>query len=79
MLRRAAEAWDAYNHLSGEILDVGCGLGGGSIFWAEEFGAQVTAVTCVPSHTEWVTRFAMEAGVSHRITSANLRRSRPAW
>jgi tocopherol O-methyltransferase len=68
MLRRAAEAWDASNHLSGEILDVGCGLGGGSIFWAEEFGAQVTAVTCVPSHTEWVTRFAMEAGVGRQVT-----------
>ena len=68
MLRRAAEVWDASNELSGEILDVGCGLGGGSIFWAEEFGAQVTAVTWVPSHAEWVTRFAMEAEVSHRIT-----------
>jgi cyclopropane fatty-acyl-phospholipid synthase-like methyltransferase len=68
MLRRAAEAWNASKQLSGEILDVGCGLGGGSIFWAEEFGAQVTAVTCVPSHAEWVTRFAIEAGVSHQVT-----------
>jgi tocopherol O-methyltransferase len=68
MLRRAAEVWDASKQLSGEILDVGCGLGGGSIFWAEEFGAQVTAVTCVPSHTKWVTRFAMEAGVSRQVT-----------
>jgi tocopherol O-methyltransferase len=68
MLRRAAEAWDASKQLNGEILDVGCGLGGGSIFWAEEFGAQVTAVTCVPCHAEWVARFASEAGVSHRVT-----------
>jgi tocopherol O-methyltransferase len=68
MLRRAAEVWDASKQLNGEILDVGCGLGGGSIFWAEKFGAQVTAVTCVPSHAEWVTRFAMEAGVSDRVT-----------
>ena len=68
MLRYAAEVWDASRELSGEILDVGCGLGGGSIFWAKEFGAQVTAVTCVPSHKEWVTRFSMEAGVSHQIT-----------
>lgn len=68
MLRHAAEVWDASEQLKGEILDVGCGLGGGSIFWAEEFGARVTAVTCVPSHAEWVARFAMEAGLSHRIT-----------
>ncbi len=44
--------------LSGEVLDVGCGLGGGSIFWAQEFGARVTAVTCVPSHADHVARFA---------------------
>ena len=68
MLQRAAEVWDASKQLSGEILDVGCGLGGGSIFWAEKFGAHVTAVTCVPSHKEWVTRFAREAGVSHQVT-----------
>ena len=44
MLSDAAEVWDAPQSLSGEILDVGCGLGGGSIFWAQEFGARVTAV-----------------------------------
>ena len=67
MLRHAAEVWDAPQFLSGEILDVGCGLGGGSIFWAEEFGAQVTAVTCVPSHAEHVSRFAAQAGVERQI------------
>ena len=63
MLRHAADVWDASSHLSGQILDVGCGLGGGAIFWAKEFGAQVTAVTCVPSHAGWVSKFAAEAGV----------------
>jgi tocopherol O-methyltransferase len=67
MLRHAAQVWGASEHLSGEILDVGCGLGGGSIFWAEEFGAQVTAVTCVPSHADHVARFAAEAGVADRV------------
>ena len=67
MLRHAAEVWDASNSLRGEILDVGCGLGGGSIFWAEEFGAQVTAVTCVPSHADHVARFAAEAGVEQQV------------
>ena len=66
MLRHAAEVWDASARLSGKILDVGCGLGGGSIFWAEEFGAQVTALTCVPSHADHIDRFAAQAGVRLR-------------
>src|SRR5689334_6011189 len=45
MLWYAAELWDAETRLRGKVLDVGCGLGGGAIFWAEEFGAQVTAAT----------------------------------
>ena len=50
MLTHAAKIWDAPSTLSGDVLDVGCGLGGGAIYWAHKFGAQVTAVTCVPSH-----------------------------
>jgi tocopherol O-methyltransferase len=67
MLRHAAEVWDASAHLSGDILDVGCGLGGGSIFWAQEYGARVTALTCVPSHADWVAKFAAEAGVGSQV------------
>jgi tocopherol O-methyltransferase len=67
MLYYAAGIWQARDTLCGEVLDVGCGLGGGSLFWAQEFGAQVTAVTCVPSHVEWATRFAQQAGVAARV------------
>lgn len=67
MLWHAAEVWDASSQLTGQILDVGCGLGGGAIFWAQEFGAQVTAVTCVPSHADWVSRFAAQAGVGPQV------------
>jgi SAM-dependent methyltransferase len=67
MLHHAAEIWHAQSNLCGEVLDVGCGLGGGAIFWAQEFGAQVTAVTCVPSQVEWVARFAKQAGVASRV------------
>ncbi len=67
MLHHAAEIWQAQSSLSGEVLDVGCGLGGGALFWAQEFGAQVTAVTCVPAQVEWVARFAKQAGVAARV------------
>jgi len=67
ILRDATDAWAASTTLSGDVLDVGCGLGGGSIFLAEEFGARVTAVTCVPSHVNLVTRYANLAGVASRV------------
>jgi cyclopropane fatty-acyl-phospholipid synthase-like methyltransferase len=67
MLYHAAEVWQARSALCGEVLDVGCGLGGGAIFWAQEFGARVTAVTCVPSHIDWIARFAAQAGVSSQV------------
>ena len=67
MLHYAAEVWRAQSTLCGKVLDVGCGLGGGSLFWAQEFGAYVTAVTCVPSHADLVTRFAKQAGVASQV------------
>jgi cyclopropane fatty-acyl-phospholipid synthase-like methyltransferase len=66
-MARLAHLWKADSNLSGEVLDVGCGLGGGSLFWAQEFGASVTAVTCAPSHIDWVTRFAEQAGVGSQV------------
>jgi SAM-dependent methyltransferase len=67
MLRDAAAAWNGAKRLSGRVLDVGCGLGGGSIFWAQQFGAEVTALTCVPSHALLVARFAEQAGVGKQV------------
>jgi tocopherol O-methyltransferase len=67
MLRHAASVWRAYPTLCGDILDVGCGLGGGAIFWAQEFGARVTAVTIAPSHVDWIKRFAAQAGVALQV------------
>jgi cyclopropane fatty-acyl-phospholipid synthase-like methyltransferase len=49
------------------VLDVGCGLGGGALFWAQEFGATVTALTIAPSHLELVAQFAQQAGVERRV------------
>jgi len=67
LLRYVADVWRAPDTLSGDVVDVGCGLGGGALFWAQEFGAQVTAVTCVPSHIDWIARFAREANVARRV------------
>src|ERR1700688_4513632 len=58
ILIHAGEAWRGASNLSGEVLDVGCGLGGGSLFWAQTFGARVTAMTCVPAHAKLVEQFA---------------------
>lgn len=66
-LQHAAKVWDAPIWLSRDVLDVGCGLGGGAIFWAQEFGACVTGVTIAPSHIELVGKFAAQAGVASRV------------
>ena len=67
ILAHAAEVWRAASNLSGDVLDVGCGLGGGSLFWAQEFGAHVTAVTCVPEHVKIVEQFASRVGVGSKV------------
>jgi cyclopropane fatty-acyl-phospholipid synthase-like methyltransferase len=69
MLRYAAEAWRLRSIPFHDVLDVGCGLGGGAIFWAQEFGAHVTALTIAPSHIGLVERFAAQAGVAARVTA----------
>lgn len=52
-----------------EVLDVGCGLGGGSLYWAMEHGARVTAITVAPAHVPWVRRFAQRAGVAEQVSA----------
>jgi tocopherol O-methyltransferase len=67
ILQHAAKIWQASSTLSGEVLDAGCGLGGGSLFWAQEFGAHVTAVTIASSHVPLITQFATQAGVASQV------------
>lgn len=66
-LARAALAWDAGRRLSGSVLDVGCGLGGGSIFWARTFGAHVTAVTFAAEHSPLISELARRAGCAGQV------------
>ena len=63
VLQYASEFWQVRHIPFLDLLDVGCGLGGGAIFWAQEYGARVTAATIAPSHVELVGKFAAQAGV----------------
>src|SRR5262245_14829655 len=67
VLRYASKFWQVRNIPFLDVLDVGCGLGGGAIFWAQEYGARVTAATIAPSHVELVAKFAAQAGVGDLI------------
>jgi tocopherol O-methyltransferase len=66
-LAQAARVWDAPRRFSGSVLDVGCGLGGGSIFWARTFGANVTGVTFAQDHPQLITELARQAGCADKI------------
>ncbi len=67
LLRYAAKIWGAEHRLTGKVLDVGCGLGGGSLFWAGEYGADVTAVTNAPEHAPVVEGFARGCGLDGKV------------
>ena len=67
MLHYAIDAWRLDCIPFRDVLDVGCGLGGGAIFWAQNLGSKVTAITIAPSHVKLVQRFAMQAGVESLV------------
>ena len=46
------------------VLDIGCGMGGCSIWLAEHKGCRPLGITLSPAQVEMATRFAKEAGVS---------------
>ncbi len=67
VLYYACEFWQLRRVAFTDVLDVGCGLGGGSIFWAQELGARVTGVTVAASHVELARKFAAQAGVASLV------------
>ncbi|MBD2347063.1 methyltransferase domain-containing protein [Anabaena subtropica] len=48
------------------ILDVGCGIGGSSLYLAEKFDAKATGITLSPVQANRATERAKEAGLSGR-------------
>ncbi len=67
MMRYSAEVWESEAVFSGRLLDIGCGLGGGSIYWAQTCDVDVTAVTNVPEQAALVRELASVAGVASRV------------
>jgi tocopherol O-methyltransferase len=53
-----------------DLLDIGCGLGGGPLRLAQRLGAQVRAITVAAEHVPVVRRFAEQAGLADRIEAA---------
>ncbi|MEN8652136.1 methyltransferase domain-containing protein [Streptomyces sp. 21So2-11] len=67
-LSYSAKTWDVYAAPPASLLDIGCGLGGGAIYWAQEHGASVTAITVAAAHIPLIEEFTHRAGVSNQVT-----------
>jgi tocopherol O-methyltransferase len=49
------------------LLDIGCGLGGGSIYWAQEHGSAVTGMTVTAAHLPVMAEFVRQVGVTGKV------------
>ncbi|MFE1869367.1 SAM-dependent methyltransferase [Streptomyces sp. NPDC059496] len=67
IVEHAARSWGAYEESPRRLLDIGCGLGGTSLYWAQEHGASVTSLTVAAEHIPFVRYFARHAGVGERV------------
>ena len=59
-------AW-ARVQTASQILDVGCGIGGSSLYLAEKFGASTEGITLSPVQANRATQRAEAAGLSQRV------------
>jgi tocopherol O-methyltransferase len=68
ILDHAARSWGVHTAPPQHLLDIGCGVGGGSIYWAQEHGATVTGLTVAAEHVPVIKDFTRAAGVAGRVT-----------
>ncbi|WP_329454097.1 SAM-dependent methyltransferase [Streptomyces sp. NBC_01497] len=68
ILDHAARSWGVHTAPPVQLLDIGCGVGGGSIYWAQEHRATVTGLTVAAEHVPVIQDFARAAGVADRVT-----------
>ncbi|MET9883404.1 methyltransferase domain-containing protein [Streptomyces sp. NPDC006430] len=68
IVEHAARSWGAYTTPPGSLLDIGCGVGGGSLYWAQEHGTTVTGLTVAGDHVPVIEDFARRAGVADLVT-----------
>ena len=52
------------------IIDVGCGIGGSTLYLAQKFGSSATGITLSPVQASRAQERAMEAGLSDRVNFA---------
>jgi len=55
-----------------KILDVGCGVGGSSLYLANKFGADVTGITLSPVQVSRAKTRAIDAGLAKKRTFLRL-------
>uniref|UniRef100_A0AAU2K035 Class I SAM-dependent methyltransferase n=1 Tax=Streptomyces sp. NBC_00049 TaxID=2903617 RepID=A0AAU2K035_9ACTN len=67
IVEHSARSWGVYEAPPRRLLDIGCGLGGTSLYWAQEHGAAVTSLTVAAEHLPIVRHFARHAGVAARV------------
>jgi tocopherol O-methyltransferase len=68
LLDQTTTAWlDASGTPPMTLLDVGAGLGGTALYWAQNHNTRVTALTITREHVPLIGRFAAEAGVENQV------------
>lgn len=67
-LRKLAQAWGAAAWSGLDVVDIGCGVGGGALYWAVECGARVIGLTISKRQVEAARRLARSAGLADRIS-----------
>lgn len=68
-LDRCADIWEAATVFRGRVLDIGCGLGGPAIYWAQRFGVEVTGLTIEPAQAQLAAQLADDAGMGHLVST----------